>query len=269
MNAQIPLYFAHANGFPSECYQELFDYLAKDFTIDYTPMFGHGAHPVTDNWPYLVDELIAHIKQHGVFPVVGVGHSLGGILIFLAACREPALFQQILLLDSPLLGFWRSRLLQLAKYFSLMHRLTPTDRVRQRRMQFASKQQALDYFKTKPLFQQFTEKSLDLYLEFGLEKKDAEYILRFDRTIEADIFKTFPHNLFRYRLPKNFKRSLLYCTHSRVMQYDLSVMRKTYGFAVYPFTQGSHLFPFEYPKQTAQAIREIVLSKTSSARRKV
>ena len=261
MSTQIPLYFAHANGFPSECYQELFDYLAKDFAIDYTPLFGHGAHPVTDNWPHLVDELIAHIKQRGVFPVVGVGHSLGGILIFLAACREPQLFQQIILLDSPLLGFWRSRLLQLAKRFSFMRYLTPTERVRQRRMHFDSKQQALAYFKTKPLFQQFTEKSLALYLEFGLKKNGSGYILRFDRTIEADIFKTFPHNLFRYQLPTSFKHALLYCTHSRVMQYDLSVMQKVYGFTVYPFAQGSHLFPLEYPENTAQAIRDIALSK--------
>jgi len=259
MNGQIPLYFAHANGFPSECYQELFDYLEKNFAVGYTSLFGHGAHPVTDNWPHLVDELIIQIKQRGVFPVVGVGHSFGGILIFLAACREPWLFQQIILLDAPLLGLWRSRLLQLAKYFSCMRYLTPTDRVRQRRMHFDSKEQALAYFQTKPLFQQFTEKSLALYLEFGLRKTDTGYILRFDREIEADIFKTFPHNLFRYQLPKGFKRSLIYCTDSRVMQYDLSIMQKMYGFTLHPFTQGSHLFPFEYPENTAQLIRKIVL----------
>lgn len=258
MTVRTPLYFAHANGFPAECYQELFDYLSTDFTIDYKPMFGHGTYLVTDNWPHLVTELIDHIKQQAVFPIVGVGHSLGGILIFLAACRAPELFQQIILIDSPLLGFWRSRLLQLAKHFALMHYLTPTNRVRDRRKHFRSKEEALTYFRSKPLFQHFTQKSLELYVHFGLQQEQSGYCLRFDRKIEAHIFKTFPHNLFKYHLPDYFKHSLLYCTRSRVMQYDLSIMHRYYGFQVYPFNQGSHLFPFEYPKETAEALKKII-----------
>jgi hypothetical protein len=36
-------------------------------------------------------------------------------------------------------------------------------------------------------------------------------------------------------------------------------MQKKHGFKAVPFTQGTHLCPFEYPEYTAQAIREIVL----------
>jgi hypothetical protein len=258
VNKHPPLYFAHANGFPAECYQELFDYLSPHFEIDYTPMFGHGAYPVTDNWPYLVDELIAHLKKRGGAPVIGVGHSMGGLLILLAACREPGLFEQIILLDSPLFGFWRSNGLRLAKRFFLMRYLTPSNRVRQRRRCFHSRAAALDYFKSKPLFQHFTKKSLELYVQFGLQKEGAGYALRFDRQTESHIFATIPHNLFHKSLPEHLKRTLIYCTHSDVMQYDCSLVRTHYRFTVQAFTQGSHLFPFEYPKATADAICNII-----------
>ena len=262
MSALIPLYFAHGNGFPSESYQELFDYLAPHFQINYAPMLGHGVYPVSDNWPHLVSELIAHIKDSGIFPVVGVGHSLGGILMFLAACRAPELFQQIILLDAPLLGFWRSRLLYFAKRFALMRYLTPVEQTRSRRIHFDSLQQAFDYFKSKKLFKHFTDKSLEFYVNFGLNQTSNGYTLRFDREVETNIFATFPHNLINYRLPADFKRTLIYSIQGSVTKYDLNVMRKKYGFQLKLFPQGSHLFPFEYPKETAQQIGNIVFNST-------
>jgi len=260
MNTRAPLYFAHASGFPAECYQQLFDYLSPHFEIDYTPMFGHGTYPVSDNWPHLVDELIAHLKKYAGAPIIAVGHSMGGLLILLAACRAPALFKQIILLDSPLFGFWRAQGLRLIKRFFLMGYFTPTNRVRQRRMHFHSRKEALAYFKSKPLFQQFTQKSLEYYVQFGLKPADTGggYVLRFDRQTESQIFATIPHNIFHQRLPASLERALIYCTHSNVMPYDPSVARARYGFTVYPFTQGSHLFPFEYPQATAEAICHII-----------
>jgi pimeloyl-ACP methyl ester carboxylesterase len=265
MSALIPLYFAHGNGFPSESYHELFDALAPDFQISYSSMLGHDVYPVSDNWPHLVSELIAHIKASGIFPVVGVGHSMGGILMFLAACRAPELFQEIILLDAPLLGFWRSRLLYLAKRFALMRYLTPIEQTRGRRIYFDSLRQAFDYFKTKKLFKNFTDKSLELYVKFGLNQIENGYILRFNREIETNIFATFPHNLINYQLPADFKRSLIYSIQGSVTKYDLKVMRKGYGFQLKLFPQGSHLFPFEYPKETAQQIGAIVFNTAHEA----
>ncbi|MCP6060700.1 hypothetical protein NL388_36140, partial [Klebsiella pneumoniae] len=66
--------------------------------------------PVTDNWFRLKDELREEIrKRYGGAPVVGVGHSLGGVLHLLVAAENPELYRQIVLLDAPVISRLSSR----------------------------------------------------------------------------------------------------------------------------------------------------------------
>ncbi|MCD6047369.1 MAG: putative hydrolase or acyltransferase [Gammaproteobacteria bacterium] len=254
----LPLHFAHGNGFPSESYQELFDHLSPEFDIHYIPMVGHGEYPVTDNWPHLVAELIQHIKASHSQPVIGLGHSMGGVLMFMAAAQAPELFQQIILLDSPLPGFWRSFLLRFVKQMRLLHWFTPIQQVRVRRQSFHSKEEAFQYFKQKPLFRHFTDQSLWLYVENGLTATEKGYVLRFDRSIETNLYATVPHNLYQYSKPAGVRSSVIYSMHSHLLKSpELLAMRLRYGFELHAFDQGTHLFPFEYPKETAQKIKMI------------
>ena len=80
-----PVFFAHANGFPSATYGKLFAALGADFQVTHLEQHAHDPRfPVTDNWPNLVDELIHHLREQPE-PVWGVGHSLGGVLHYHAA----------------------------------------------------------------------------------------------------------------------------------------------------------------------------------------
>ncbi|MCW5625313.1 MAG: alpha/beta fold hydrolase, partial [Burkholderiales bacterium] len=82
------LQFSHANGYPARCYRVFLGTLAESFEIRFVERFGHDpARPVNDGWSNLVDELIAAVESGGQ-PVIGVGHSLGGYLSFLAAARR-------------------------------------------------------------------------------------------------------------------------------------------------------------------------------------
>jgi pimeloyl-ACP methyl ester carboxylesterase len=104
------LYFSHANGFPAACYRKFFSYLEPDFRISSITCIGHDpVYPVTDGWPHLVAQLIDHLSAHCRAPVVGVGHSLGGYLTFMAAVQRPELFNCIILLDAPILGYFKVR----------------------------------------------------------------------------------------------------------------------------------------------------------------
>jgi len=58
-----PIFFAHANGFPSATYGKLFAALAPDFQVRHLEQHGHDPRfPVNDNWSNLVDELIHHLE---------------------------------------------------------------------------------------------------------------------------------------------------------------------------------------------------------------
>ena len=88
------LFFAHANGFPSPSYAPFFEALqAHDHTVDFIETVGlNPDFPITNNWPHLVRELEREIESRHQEPVVGIGHSLGGMLSYLLAQQRPDLY---------------------------------------------------------------------------------------------------------------------------------------------------------------------------------
>ncbi|EGH14966.1 hypothetical protein Pgy4_18359, partial [Pseudomonas savastanoi pv. glycinea str. race 4] len=53
-----PVFFAHANGFPSATYGKLFCALAPEYAVTHLDQHAHDPRfPVDDNWLNLVDEL--------------------------------------------------------------------------------------------------------------------------------------------------------------------------------------------------------------------
>ena len=144
------IHFAHANGFPAKTYNKLFSFLADDFTIGYLERHAHNSQfPVSDGWRFLKEELRAEIENRYTEKVIGIGHSLGGILHFLNAVERPELYRQLILLDSPLM----SRLSEFG--FRLMKktgRWKKTPLVRQtdsRRNIWKSKEEAFEHFKRR------------------------------------------------------------------------------------------------------------------------
>ena len=134
----LPIVFSHANSFPAGTYRLLFKLLkARGFQISAVERYGHDPqYPVTNNWPHLVQQLVdftqAQVQRIGD-PVYLVGHSLGGFLSVMAAARHPELARGVVLIDSPLVGGWRSRMVGLAKTTQLVGSISPGAVSRKRR----------------------------------------------------------------------------------------------------------------------------------------
>jgi pimeloyl-ACP methyl ester carboxylesterase len=110
------IYFAHANGFPAKTYSKLFSYLEDDFEIEFLERHAHNPKfPVADGWERLRDELRERLNKRGGQKVIGIGHSLGGILHLLTAAENPELYQAIVLLDAPIISRLSSAGLKLMK----------------------------------------------------------------------------------------------------------------------------------------------------------
>ena len=132
------IHFSHANGFPAACYQKLFGYLRQDFEVGYVDAIGHDpAYPVTDGWPHLVRQLIDCVSARYPGPVIGVGHSLGGFLSFLAAIQRPELFSAIVVMDAPVVGYFKSKALEISKRIGMVDRVTPGRGTRKRRSEWS------------------------------------------------------------------------------------------------------------------------------------
>ena len=93
------LHFSHANGFPAGSYSTLLSYLSDDFEIGMIDRLGHHKdYPVTDNWSFLVKQLIDYFECTYTQPVYAVGHSLGGILSMMVATQRPDLVKGLIML---------------------------------------------------------------------------------------------------------------------------------------------------------------------------
>lgn len=256
VDQRLPMIFSHANGFPAPCYAKLFNALAADFSIRYLPRLAHNpAYPVSDGWPALQQELINFIEQ-GPHPVVGVGHSLGGFLSFLAAVERPDLFSALILLDSPVIDRYRAQALHMTKRFGFIDRVTPARATRERRQHWATEDEAIAHFRTRKLFRHFDPDCLADYVRHGTITTEQGRQLWFDPAIEYRIYCTIPHRMHtllpRLKVPTGFiggRQS----TERRL--FGLHGMR---GRLRMQLIEGGHLFPFEHPLATATAIREML-----------
>ncbi len=126
---------------------------------------------------------------------------------------------------------------------------------------FVSIKEAFEHFRQKEKFQTFDENVLRDYVKHGTIESENKVKLFFEPKIEAEIYRTIPHNL--PRLKGKLKVSAFYIGGTRSREAKLArlaFMKKHFPFK-FRFVEGSHLFPLEKPRQTAEIIRQIILSK--------
>jgi pimeloyl-ACP methyl ester carboxylesterase len=265
--------FSHANSFPASTYGVLFKSLrARGFSVRAVEKFGHDPkYPVTSNWPHLVQQLAdfaaPEIERHGQGAWL-VGHSLGGFLSLMCAARHPRLgghpVKGVLLIDSPVLGGWRARALELAKRTQLVGSISPGKVSRQRRNTWPDAQAAFDHFAHKRAFARWDPQVLRDYIAHGTQDapsaQGTRRVLAFNREVETAIYNTLPHNLDRLlrRHPLACPTAFIGGTDSSEMkQVGMSMTHKLVG-KDHPgrlcMVEGSHLFPMERPQETAAAI---------------
>ncbi len=253
--------FSHANSFPASTYKVLFKSLrARGFTVKAIEKFGHDPrYPVSNNWPHLVQHLADFtrpIVERNGEPAWLVGHSLGGFLSLMCAASHPELARGVLLIDSPILGGWRSTALSVMKSAQLVGSLSPGAISRKRRNQWASVEEALEHFRHKRAFARWDPQVLRDYVTHGTEDVDGRRVLAFDRDIETALYNTLPHNLDQLlaRHPVKCPVAFIGGRHSQEMRQVGMAMTEKVTQGRIMMLDGSHLFPMEKPLATAAAI---------------
>jgi pimeloyl-ACP methyl ester carboxylesterase len=259
--------FSHANGFPAGTYRLLFEaWREAGYRVVAVERFGHNtAYAVTSNWPHLRDELLAFIAQEAPGQQVHlVGHSMGGYISVLAACRQRGLAQTLTLIDSPLVGGWRAHTVHMAKVSGLMQRMGPAHVSIKRRERWPSRAAALAHFQSKRAFAVWDARVLQDYIAAGMEDDEASgpgaVRLAFHRDIETRVYNTLPHHLVPLlkRHPPGCPVSYLGGTRSpEGRQAGLAATRRLVGERL-AWVEGSHLFPMEKPESTAAAALQLI-----------
>jgi pimeloyl-ACP methyl ester carboxylesterase len=256
------LVFSHANGFPAGTYRVLFErWRAAGWRVEAIEQFGHDPrYPVTSNWPHMTQQLADFVAERCREPAWLVGHSLGGLLSLLAAARQPERVRGVVLLDAPVIAGWRAHTLRLVKLTGLVRRLGPGRVSRQRRHQWPSPQDAHQHFATKPVFARWDPRVLEDYVRVGTQAGKDGTQLSFRRDIETRIYNTLPHNLGQLlrRRPPGYPVWFIGGTHSlELRQAGLAATRHVTQGRL-EWVEGSHLFPFEKPEETAALVLRLL-----------
>lgn len=262
--------FSHANGFPAGTYTSLFEaWRQAGYRVIAVDRFGHDpAYPVSSNWPHLRDQLIDQVvKQAKGRPVHLVGHSMGGYLSLLAACKRPDLAHSVVLLDSPLVTGWRAHSVRVMKLSGLFKRLSPARVSMRRRWQWPSADAAWQHFAAKAAFARWDPAVLRDYIASGTEPDPAApspggVRLAFTREIETRIYATLPHHLGPLLQRHPLRCDVSYIAGTRSTEGRQAGMAATRALVHerVQWIEGSHLFPMEKPQQTASAVLAAIRS---------
>lgn len=257
MSEKAIIHFAHANSFPARTYSKLFAFLAEKYEVNFLERHGHNPRfPVTDGWQHLKEELREELERRYQQPIIGVGHSLGGILHFFVAAENPQLYRAIILLDSPLVSRLSGIGLKILKKIKLVDKFTPSRTARFRRNLWKTKEEVFSHFEQKPIFQNFDKDVLRDYAEFGTVSGEKGNELFFKPQIEAKIYRTIPDNFTRFHGKLKVPAAYIGGKNSREARLaGLNFMKKKFPFRFY-FISGTHLFPLENPQETAEIIKK-------------
>ena len=233
--------------------------LARSYRIGAIDAIGTDPrYPPTEGWPLLIEQLIATLERdwRGE-PAYGVGHSLGAYLTFLAAVKRPDLFRAIVMIDAPVIGAVKGRLLGASKRIGIVDRVTPAGATRDRRAEWRSREEAKAHFRTRKLFRHFTAQCLEDYVQHALIWREHHFRLKIDPAIEYQIYRSIPHDMAGHLRHLKVPAGFIGGTHSEVVRrVGMSQMRG--GRFLKRRVPGGHLFPFEHPRDAAAAVDELL-----------
>jgi pimeloyl-ACP methyl ester carboxylesterase len=256
--------FVHANGFPAGSYQALFNHFPKNYQVIFNEKYGHNPkYPVKDNWQPQVDELITFVKKelliHNEQQVISIGHSFGGVIAFIAACQQPKLFKGLIMLDPPVLSGSAAVIAKLLKKTRFFDKFSPASKSKVRRTYWPLGTDIAKLFAPRQLFKNFDPQCLADYISHGIIERNNQLELVFSAQVETDIFRHLAVNLSSYRNQLNVPASLIYADKTDVFPHKyfkkFVKLNKNINLNI---TQGSHMFPLEHPKKTAQLITDTI-----------
>lgn len=253
-----PIFFAHANGFPGGSYQPLFDAM-KPLQVYFIDNISDNIEEVFPRLKPLVKKLEGEIRNRFDRPIIGIGHSLGGILMFFVAKKNPELFEQVIFLDPPFFRPSKRLLVGTVGKIGLGDVVPVAKLAANRREFFSSQEKAETYFKSKRLFKRAHPDTARHFVKHGLVPEEKKWRLRIPPAFERAVYLNLPITLGdkQLEIPSHF----LYATgHDVLSARDLRWLKRNFSETEFIPIEGNHMFPLEAPEAVANEIRKCLVA---------
>lgn len=270
-----PLYFIHANGYPPDCYNPLLGFLKTQYHVlgmklralwpDSKPEEINDWKPFSDDLLRLLASTSASTALSAEAPVIGVGHSIGGIVTLRAALREPHRFKALILIDPVLFPPYFIAAWNLARQFKLSHRMIPmVASALKRRREFDNLDLIFRGYRSRNIFRYFSDENLKTYIA-GITRPKAGggYELVFSPEWESRIYLTgvWP-DMDLWRGLKNLNVPTLILRGAETDTFWESaarlVKRNQPHIQIEAVGQSTHLLPMERPQEVFDVMQSFL-----------
>jgi len=262
-----PLHFLHANGYPPECYAPLFELLKTEYHL-----FGMKLRPLwegmkpedLDDWHPLSDDLLQFLTTGRLDPVIGVGHSIGGIVTLRAALRDPSRFRALILLDPVLfvpsfLVMWN-----LVRALGLGNKTHPKIAgALKRRRTFDNLDLVFRGYRSREVFKYMSDESLRAYIA-GIAKprEGGGFELAYSPEWESRIYLTGLRDFDLWRELPNLQVPTLIIrgaeTDTFLQKAGELVKSKNPKVQVKTLEKSTHLLSLERPQEVFEMMQEFL-----------
>lgn len=263
----VPLHFLHANGYPPECYRPLLELLQTQyhvFGMKLRPLWPDAKIEDTYDWHPFSDDLLRFLTTGGLGPVIGVGHSIGGIVTLRAAMREPGRFRALVLLDPVL--FMPSRLIawSIARVTGLGEKVHPLIAgAKRRRRTFDDLESIFRGYRSRSIFRYVSDENLKIYIQgITKQKPDGSYELVYSPEWESHIYLTGLRDFDLWReLPKLEIPTLIIRgaeTDTFLPNAANLVKQKQPKVKIEMLEKSTHILPIEHPQKVFEIMNEFL-----------
>ena len=271
------LHFLHGNGFCGRVYEPMLRRLSNHFDLWLCDIQGHGD---TDHGgPFKGWNLNAELAVRAFasqrtalgfsdVPVMGLGHSFGGVLTSLIMAEHPTLFKRAVVLDPVLFSATMAMAITMAEMTGLAAQSPLARSARRRRAHWPDRAAAIESLRDRGTYKGWCEEALQAFATHALRPADdgEGVVLKCRPSREAEIFASAPVGLWTSLRKVRTPTLLIHATHTfpfvapsaerwRVSNRHVAVAR----------VDGGHCFMQVDPDGTANRVRAFLLDQPSEA----
>lgn len=276
------IHFIHGNGYAGLIYEHMLAPLLEHADLFISDIQGHGESDHGGRFQgwnrtaalceevlnrFLPDYQEAYREQcpsdpDGALPVLGLGHSFGGVMTSLMMARSPQLFTRAVLLDPVLFSPNMLRLMAASNTVGLWRRNQMATRARKRRSHWPDLNAAHANFHERGIFRGWDERSLRSYLDHGLHPHQQGGVgLKCAPEREAEIFGSYPRRLWPSLRKVSTPVHLIYGNRTYPFVGESAKRwQRLAGQVTTEVVPGGHCFMLERPEDTAERIIGALLS---------
>ena len=256
--------FLHGNGFPPLSYKAFLNNLSSSLTVYamcQRPFWGDDINPNSiHDWNIFTNDALNFIKQNNLSNTIGIGHSMGAVIILLIEMAKPGTFDKIFLLDPVITSRFKSAIYKILVKMNLIDKVHPMIKItNKKRIKFKSKNSMYRAYRNKNIFSKIEDDDLMCYINSIIKEENGEVKIKISKKWENTIYRTGSihdskiwRNINKIKIPTYV--ILPEENQFEYFHYGSKLKEKNKNIKNFLVNNSTHLFPIERSKNTSDLI---------------